>query len=1245
MALHDVFLSHNSADKPIVEELARRLVKEGIQPWLDRWNLIPGEPWQEAIEKALQSCATCAIFIGPSGTGPWQNEEMRAAVDRRVGEKGFRVMPVLLPGAERPERSWLPDFLVRTTWVEFRTTLDDADAFHRLVSGIRGIEPGPGPRQAVYEGECPYRGLQFFDVEHAPFFFGREALTGWLLNALQGQARFLAIVGPSGSGKSSLARAGLLAALKHGKILGSESWPVAICRPGLAPLESLAVALSEAVGIAAFPTDVANLARDFQANERLLHLTTRLALRSEPSSQRLVLLVDQFEEVFTTCLDEAQRLMMIQNLLYASSVAGGQTVVTLAVRADFYSRCASYPALAAALSDHQVLVGPMTDEELRSAIERPAYLAGCEVEQGLTHRLLEDVRNQPGGLPLLQHALLELWARRRGNRLTHEVYDAVGGVEGALEQRAEVVYSKFSLAEQDVCRRIFLRLTQPGEGTEDTKRRAFLGELLPTDEKDQEVVESVILALADPGARLVSTEGKGEDRYIEAAHEALIRGWSRLRNWIDQDREALRTQRRLADSALEWQRLGRDESILYRGARLAEVAEWIASPPFNLSPLESEFLQASLALQNREAAQREAQQQRELEAARKLAEEAEARSLAEQRRAEEQAAAAAQLKRRATLLSVILVFTALFALAASVFGWQMIENRNLAATRQAEAEASSNLAIGSLKLVQTVAASDVGRYREIAVQARATAVALEYPGMATLARGRIVDQNGLLLAGEGGFTWDVYANPRLIRNSPIISPLLAGLTQNAGLSEAALRSLLADDVSIKLASDVTDSQCDRIKAIFDETAGHSLIWCAPRPARAYPNGPLAGHLLGFIAGEIGADGIEANYDAWLRTPQQASGEKLPGEPQPLPETWKPNLPSPAGHDLVLHLDATLQHAVEARLKESLSTYAAEAGTIIVMNPKTGGILALANAPSFDSNYDANANRGNLVNAAIGQSYEPGSIFGLVTFAAALDLVLISPNQMYHDTGQLMIEQRTLYNAERRTFGDMTAEQAFAKSLNTVSAQIALDMGFESFYRYVRQFGFGRTTEIDLPFESSGVVKEPRDAYWSTFDQAVNAFGQGIAVTSLQMINAVAAVANHGTLLQPQAVKALVRGEKMYLLPPRTLGYPVQPETAQTLTNMMVYNIQNSAAPDPVPGYRVAGKAGTAEIPTEQGYSQETITSFVGFLPAADPQIVVLVKLVKPKTSRWAEQVAMPVFGQVARDAVQILKIQPDDRLP
>jgi TIR domain len=575
-----VFLSHSSADKPAVEELARRLAKEGIQAWLDKWHLIPGNPWQPDIEKALAESETCAIFVGPSGFGPWQNEEMRAAIDRRVRDSGrsFRVIPVLLPGAERAERSSLPTFLAATTWVEFHKSLDDPTAFHRLISGIRGIEPGPDPGQAFCEGQCPYRGLRAFDVGDAPFFFGREALVQWLLNELrpatEGQPvnRFLAIVGASGSGKSSVARAGLIAVLKHGAIAGSAHWPIAVCRPGSDPLESLAVGLSRAVNVGQGAPALAELIEGFQKNEKTLHLIARQSLPENASDKRLMVVVDQFEEVFTLCRKEELREALIRNLLYAAKVVQGQTLVTLTMRADFYGRCAANAELAAAFSDHHVLVGPMTEEELRRAIEMPAQLVGSELEAGLVDLLIQEVRHQPGALPLLQHALLELWNKRDARRLTVRAYQEIGKLEGALQRRADATLKAFSEAEQELCRRTFLRLTQPGEGTEDTKRRASMQELLSLS-AESTAQEEIVQKLAN--ASLLTTEGDltQMDAFVEVAHEALIRNWPQLRKWIDPDRAGLRTRTRLTESARDWQNSGRDPTYLYGGARLAVADE------------------------------------------------------------------------------------------------------------------------------------------------------------------------------------------------------------------------------------------------------------------------------------------------------------------------------------------------------------------------------------------------------------------------------------------------------------------------------------------------------------------------------------------------------------------------------------------------------------------------------------------------------------------------------------------------
>ena len=454
MTKYHVFLSHNSSDKPVVETLAIQLRRHNIEPWLDKWNLIPGTPWQVEIEKALESCASCCVFIGPAGISPWQNTEMRTAIDRRINKGDFRVIPVLLPGGVRDERSKLPSFLRQTTWVEFCDSLDDKESFRRLKCAILGVAPGPSPGEEIASGLNPYRGLEVFNVEHASFFFGREALTEWLLNELKSSSghssnRFISIVGASGSGKSSLARAGLVSALKNGALSGSEKWPVRILKPGYDPIESLALKL------ASNPTEFKTLRRELTEDDEQLHLTTRFLLRDKPDSHRLVLLVDQLEEIFTLCRKDSVRRAFINNLMRASTEPQGQTLVILTLRADFYGSCAEYDDLAAALADHQLLVGSMNETEIRDAIVKPAEKAGCEFESGLIEILIRDVQGQIGGLPLLQYALTRLWEQRKGNRLTFTGYKQIGELTGALDQRANEIFNEFNAEEKETCRQIF----------------------------------------------------------------------------------------------------------------------------------------------------------------------------------------------------------------------------------------------------------------------------------------------------------------------------------------------------------------------------------------------------------------------------------------------------------------------------------------------------------------------------------------------------------------------------------------------------------------------------------------------------------------------------------------------------------------------------------------------------------------------------------------------------------------------
>jgi WD40 repeat protein len=270
------------------------------------------------------------------------------------------------------------------------------------------------------------------------------------------------------------------------------------------------------------------------------------------------------------------------------------------MRADFYPRLAAYPEAAQLTAAHQALVAPLENEGLRQAIEEPARRVGLVLEEGLVDTILEDVEHQSGALPLLEHALLELWRRRRGTMLTLEAYRETGGVSGALARRADGVFESFTPEQQELARRTFLRLTQPGEGTEDTRRRAPLEELV-SNAADTDAVDSVVRALVD--ARMLTTGGGGGERWVDVSHEALIRGWPRLRHWLDDDRTGLRVHRRLTEAATEWDRLEREEGTLYRGARLTEALEWRRRNDDALNPLERSFLDASAAVADRERRQ------------------------------------------------------------------------------------------------------------------------------------------------------------------------------------------------------------------------------------------------------------------------------------------------------------------------------------------------------------------------------------------------------------------------------------------------------------------------------------------------------------------------------------------------------------------------------------------------------------------------------------------------------------------
>jgi len=513
-------------------------------------------------------------------------------------------------------------------------------------------------------------------------------------------------------------------------------------------------------------------------------------------------------------------------------------------------------------------------------------------------------------------------------------------------------------------------------------------------------------------------------------------------------------------------------------------------------------------------------------------------------------------------------------------------------------------------------------------------------------RGEIYDRNGHLLAGnrtvyEVGVSLSQVNDPQTLATT---------LGQYLGLTYEQVYNQLTNSPKsweyVAVQDYVGEDTVTALQQLIQqkESAGDKSLnglGFKPHFQRSYPENSLASNVLGFVTQDgRGYFGVEEKYN-----------DLLAGNPV---QVWVPSDPNkateiprvPNGTTLVLTLNRDLQAKVENILDQSLTKYGAENGAIVVMNPKNGEILAMATTPRLDlnnySNYFSVYDNGSQYNRSIGMAYEAGSVVKILTMAAALDAGTVTPQSTYVDTGSIDVGGITIRNWDRQSWGQQDMTGCLQHSLNVCMAWISTQMGPQSFYGYMERFGLGHPTGIDLSGEAMGRLKVPGDTDWYNVDLGTNAFGQGVTVTPLQMLMAASAITNNGKMVTPHVLYSMLRDGHQYNVPSQFAGSPIKAETAKTLNQMLTTSLEGESSSALLPGYRVAGKTGTAQIPTQNGYDDShTNASFIGWGPVDDPQFMIYVWLQKPNISIWSSETAAPVFSQVAEQTVVLLNIPPD----
>jgi WD40 repeat protein len=675
-----VFISYSRRNKTFAERLARDLSDAGLEVWVDFRQIQGGELWQNEIFRGIERAEMVVFCMSPDSVmSEWCRREVLTA-----RQQGKYIIPVMVVNAvdalrQREDMQWLLD----VHFINFEGRYEAA--FPELLEALPGAR-----RVGVYDDVAPehipnpFKGLEAFQQTDAQFFFGREELIAKSLKRLREdrKTRFLAVVGASGSGKSSLVRAGIIPKIRAGELPNSDTWPVVIFTPGEHPIDSLATRLLPLLGV---ERDVADVARALGQPENLNRLVEAI-LVNVPADAHLVMVVDQFEEVFTRA-GQLEREAFLKAMYHAVTVQGGRAVVIITMRADFFGRLSEFPNLAELFEqENMIIVTEMTPADLLRTIEGPAQAVGLVYDEGLPARILEDVRRQPGSLPLLQYALKQLYERREGRRLTMAAYEAMGGVKQALARHAESIYVRLNAAQQGISRRLLLQLVEVTETGETTRRRVNRTDLTFRGIAD-DAVQEVIDLLTAPESRLLiasreiksSADESQPTIWIEVGHEALIREWDRFKGWVAENVEALRFGSEILKAAQDWNQSGRDPAYLLTGNRLARADIWIETA--DASNLQREFIQASEEERKRREAVRQEQQARELELQRKAA-------------------------RRLRNFVVVLVVSLVVAIALTLFAFQSLALADAATQREKEAAEEASRAADEAQSLALSAIAD-----------------------------------------------------------------------------------------------------------------------------------------------------------------------------------------------------------------------------------------------------------------------------------------------------------------------------------------------------------------------------------------------------------------------------------------------------------------------------------------------------------------------------------------------------------